>query len=84
LSRALATTLDVEHPPLRDAEGQERTADRYQTISYIGLGNGFFWAFDRPADESPGDWLIRVSIDRGENPPLVLEQRFGLLERPRG
>ena len=76
LSRGVQTTIQVFHaPPDSPSEARAPIAN-YEAISYVGMNNAFFWAFETDDDQRPGRWSIEMAIKAGETTAIPLTWNF--------
>jgi len=75
LSRGVQTSIHVYHAPPDSAPESRAPVANYDAISYVGMNNAFFWAFETEDDKRPGSWSIEMAIQVGNKKEIPLTWR---------
>ena len=79
--RSLPTVIEVYHTPADSTPDSRTSIAKYDSISYVGMNNAFYWAFETEDDKKPGSWRIEMAItlENGQALPLTWSFEIGRL-----
>jgi hypothetical protein len=81
LIRTVPTRIRVYRQRDPDASNERPVLATYESYSYVGMDNAFYWTFDTEEELAPALWTIELAIDPTGPMPLGLAHRFEM-KRP--
>jgi DKNYY family protein len=76
LCRTVPTTIRVYRRQDPDAPDEHPPLATYESVSYVGMDNAFYWVFDEAGEIAPAFWTIDIAIDPEGPRPLETVHRF--------
>ncbi len=82
LSRGVQTSIHVYHAPPDSPPESRAPVANYEAISYVGMNNAFFWAFETEDDKRPGSWSIEMAIQLENKTEIPLTWNWEITPDP--
>ena len=82
LSRGVQTSIHVFHAPPDSPPESRAPVANYEAISYVGMNNAFFWAFESDDDKRPGSWSIEMALQLENKTEIPLAWNWEITRDP--
>ncbi len=76
LSRTVPTTITVSRRFETAAAEDTAVLATYDSVTYLGMDNAFYWTFDKEEELAPATWSFDLAIDPAGPAPFRLAHTF--------